>query len=87
MKLLYLLLFPFYLTIFQFAFCQIPDYHVQVLNETANFNVTPDAASSGANRFIITFAKPGVVIKGNRFSMSVYPNPVTNGIINLQMSN
>jgi len=51
-----------------------------------NFTINSDAASTGANRFSIVFAKPAVVQAGKP-TISVYPNPVTNGIINLQMSN
>lgn len=53
---------------------------------TVNFTITGDAASSGANRFSIVFGKPGIVQAGNP-AISVYPNPVVNGVINLQMNN
>lgn len=53
---------------------------------TVNFTINSDAASTGANRFYISFAKPAAVIAG-KDGMSVFPNPVTNGVINLQMNN
>lgn len=53
---------------------------------TVNFTVNSEAASTGANRFYISFAKPALVIAGKE-GISVFPNPVTNGIINLQMNN
>lgn len=51
-----------------------------------NFTVNSDAASTGANRFYISFAKPAIVMAG-KDGISVFPNPVTNGTINLQMNN
>ena len=51
-----------------------------------NFSITVDAASSAASRFVISFAKPTAAAPGNP-SIGVYPNPVTNGVINLQMNN
>ena len=53
---------------------------------TVNFTINGDAASTGANRFYISFAKPAMVVAG-KDGMSIFPNPVTNGIINLQMNN
>ena len=53
---------------------------------TVNFTINSDAASTGANRFYISFAKPALVIAGKE-GISVFPNPVTNGTINLQMNN
>jgi len=51
-----------------------------------NFTINGDAASTGANRFSISFAKPAIV-QNTKPGISVYPNPVTNGVINLQMNN
>lgn len=51
----------------------------------ANFAVTNDVASSAENRFSIIFGKPPVV--QNNPAISVYPNPTTNGIINLKFDN
>ena len=51
-----------------------------------NFTINGEAASTGANRFYISFAKPAIVMAGKE-GMSVFPNPVTNGIIKLQMNN
>ena len=53
---------------------------------TVNFTINGDAASTGANRFYISFAKPALVTAA-KDGMSVFPNPVTNGVINLQMNN
>ena len=53
---------------------------------TVNFTINSEAASTGSNRFSISFSKPGVVVAG-KAAMSVFPNPVTNNVINLQMSN
>lgn len=53
---------------------------------TISFTVNSDVASAGGNRFSIVFAKPGVV-QLNKQGISVFPNPVTNGIINLQINN
>lgn len=51
------------------------------------FTVNGDAASTGSNRFYISFAKPAVVVAQGKDGLSVFPNPVTNGVINLQMNN
>ncbi|MDB5222829.1 MAG: type sorting protein [Chitinophagaceae bacterium] len=55
-------------------------------NSKVNFTITNDAASTGANRFSIMFSKPPAVVSGNSL-ISIYPNPVTDGIITLQFSN
>lgn len=54
---------------------------------TVNFTVNSDAASTGANRFYISFAKPVVTVAAGKDGISVFPNPVTNGTINIQMNN
>ena len=61
---------------------------------TINFTVTTDAASKGAGRFSIVFSKPVVIAPppvvitpAGKPTLSVYPNPITNGIIKLQMNN
>lgn len=51
-----------------------------------NFSITSDAASAAANRFSIAFAKPAAVINTNP-AIVIYPNPVQNGNIQLQMNN
>lgn len=53
---------------------------------TVNFTINSDAASTGANRFSISFAKPAIV-QNSKPGILVYPNPVANGVINLKMSN
>lgn len=52
-----------------------------------NFNVTSDVASAAANRFSIEFAKPDLLVSAIKPVVTIYPNPVENGIINLQMNN
>jgi Secretion system C-terminal sorting domain len=52
-----------------------------------DFTINSDAASTGANRFSISFTKPGMTVSTGSTGISVFPNPVTNGVINLQMSN
>jgi hypothetical protein len=54
---------------------------------SVNFSITADAASAATNRFSISFNKPGVVPASGNAAIVVYPNPVTNGVINLQMNN
>ena len=51
-----------------------------------NFSVTADAASAAENRFSIVFGKPAVVQPRNP-SIIIYPNPATNGLINLKFDN
>ncbi len=53
---------------------------------TANFTINTDAGSTGANRFSIVFSRTSLLNSGNP-TIAVYPNPVTNGIINLQLNN
>ena len=48
------------------------------------FSITADAASAPENRFSIVFEKPAVVINP---ALTIYPNPVNNGIINLRFNN
>jgi hypothetical protein len=54
---------------------------------TANFTVTNDAASAAANRFYVLFGKPGLITNNKPASINIFPNPVQNGVINLQMNN
>ncbi len=54
-------------------------------NTILNFNITGDALSSAANRFSIVFAKPALINYSP--SIVIYPNPIQNGLINLQMNN
>jgi hypothetical protein len=51
-----------------------------------NFSITSDAASAAENRFAIVFGKPAVTAPGSS-NIMVYPNPVTNGIINVRFDN
>ncbi|MDQ6609224.1 MAG: T9SS type A sorting domain-containing protein, partial [Bacteroidota bacterium] len=51
---------------------------------TVNFNITSDAASAAANRFSIVFIKQSSLVIAP--SIVVYPNPVTNGNIQLQFN-
>jgi hypothetical protein len=53
---------------------------------TLNFTVNDDAASSAPNRFIISFAKQPSTVSGSP-ALSVFPNPVTNGLVNLRFNN
>ncbi len=53
---------------------------------TANFTINTDAGSTGANRFRIVFSGTSLLYSSNP-TIAVYPNPVTNGIINLQLNN
>ena len=50
---------------------------------SVNFSITSDAGSAAENRFAIVFGKP-LVVPSN---ISIYPNPVTNGTINLRFDN
>lgn len=52
-----------------------------------NFTVNADVSSTGANRFYISFAKPASIVTTGKDGLSVFPNPVTSGVINLQMNN
>lgn len=53
-------------------------------NTKIDFSITSDAASFAANRFSIVFTKGAAV---NAYpSIVVYPNPVQNGVITLQMA-
>lgn len=54
---------------------------------TINFVVNNSAASKGANRFSIVFNKPAIVSTPINPSISVYPNPVINGKVQLQFTN
>ena len=51
---------------------------------TINFTVNSDALSKGANRFSIVFSNSAVYT--NNPDIYIYPNPVRNGIINLQFN-
>jgi hypothetical protein len=53
---------------------------------TVNFTVTDDPASAASNRFTIQFAKQPVTVSGNE-AISIFPNPVTNGNVNLRFNN
>lgn len=51
-----------------------------------NFSITSDAGSDAENRFTIVFGKPAVVQPGIP-KITVFPNPITNGTINLKFDN
>jgi hypothetical protein len=53
---------------------------------TVNFTVNDDPASAASDRFTIQFAKQPVTVSGNA-GISVFPNPVTNGNVNLRFNN
>ena len=58
------------------------------LNGTTSvtFTVNSDSSSSAVNRFSIVFAKPAPLVNSAP-SIVIYPNPVQNGSIKLQMNN
>ncbi|MDQ6609228.1 MAG: T9SS type A sorting domain-containing protein, partial [Bacteroidota bacterium] len=52
-----------------------------------NFTITSAAASSAENRFSIVFTKSALFNLNTTPSIVVYPNPVQNGMVTLQMNN
>ncbi|MDQ6609024.1 MAG: T9SS type A sorting domain-containing protein [Bacteroidota bacterium] len=55
---------------------------------SVNFTVNSDPASTGANRFSISFTKTAILtVATGAPAISVFPNPVNNGVINLQLNN
>ena len=52
---------------------------------TINFSITGDAMSAATNRFSIVFTS--VAIAPGKSLITIYPNPVQNGYIRLQMNN
>ena len=55
----------------------------QVGTTKVNFAITADVASAVENRFSIVFGKVAIIPS----NISVYPNPISNGIINLKFDN
>jgi hypothetical protein len=54
---------------------------------SVNFTVDANAGSSDANRFRIVFSKAKPVVTDTKQGYTIAPNPVENGIINLQFKN
>jgi hypothetical protein len=51
-----------------------------------NFSITAEAASAANNRFSIVFTK-SALINPSKQAIVVYPNPVQNGLLTLQLNN
>jgi hypothetical protein len=54
-------------------------------NSSFNFDITSDSLSSVSNRFSITFKRNKSLVTINK-NLTVFPNPVVNGKINIQMN-
>ncbi|MDQ6756302.1 MAG: DUF6531 domain-containing protein [Bacteroidota bacterium] len=52
-----------------------------------NFVITNDSASAAVNRFMMVFSKPVLTPVYTKSIITVYPNPIQNGIINMQFVN
>lgn len=55
-------------------------------NTSTSFEITEDSLSSAANRFSITFKRNQALVRTNSTGITVFPNPVTDGKIHLQMN-
>lgn len=56
-------------------------------NTSVNFTVDQHAASASANRFRIVFSKTKLTTGDSKQGYTIAPNPVENGMINLQFKN
>jgi hypothetical protein len=56
-------------------------------NTSILFSVNVDSSSAAANRFSIVFIKPLAVPVNNKSSIVIYPNPVINGVVKVQLNN
>ncbi len=55
-------------------------------NSSLSFDITNDSLSSAANRFFITFKRNKPVTNNEPAGITVFPNPVTSGKINVLMN-
>ena len=56
-------------------------------NTSLSFDITDDSLSSAANRFSIIFKRNKPLVTNNGNGITIFPNPVVNGRMNLQMNN
>ncbi len=54
---------------------------------TAKFTVDANAGSSSANRFRLVFAKAKPIVIDTKQGYSIAPNPIENGVMNLEFKN